>query len=118
MRSFRLVNGQFVFDGQNSLVMAEGDIELMQCIQQTITTQLREWFLNPNIGWDRFNTLGRKPNEERTVNDIIAAILNSESRVASVDDVSVTFDVPGRWAKIRYTVTKQDEEQLTGEVTV
>lgn len=118
MRSFKLQNGQFVFDGQNSLIMVEGDLELMQCIQHIITTQLGEWFLNPTIGWDRFGTLGQKPNEERTVNDIIAAIINSEPRVASVDDVQVTYNVPGRHAKIRYVVTKQDNEQVTGEATV
>lgn len=118
MKSFKLKNGQFQFDGQNALAMVDEDDELMQCIQQTITTQLGEWFLNPTIGWNRFNTLGRKPSEERSANDIIAAILTSEPRVASVDNVNVTFNEDGRGAKITYIVTKQDSTELAGEATI
>lgn len=119
MKSFKLNGaGQFDFNGQNDLVMVSDDDELMQCVQQTITTNLGEWFLNPTIGWDRFNTLGQKPSEERTINDIIAAILNSEPRIATVDNVSVTF-LDGRGALIKYSVTKAiDGEQITGEASV
>lgn len=119
MKSFLLTDkGQFLFDGQNALVMVSEDDELMQCVQQIITTNLGEWFLNPNIGWDRFNTLGQKPNEERTINDLIEAIITGEPRIAAVEEVVLIYDRPGRHLVIQYTVVKNDGTELEGEASI
>lgn len=111
-------SGQFEFDGQNNLVMIEGDDELMQCVQHIITTNLGEWFLNPTIGWDRFNTLSQKHSEERFVNDITAAVMEGEPRVAAMEDFVFDYDRPGRHLIVKFKFSKFDGEILEGEVTV
>lgn len=119
MKGFLLTPaGQFVFDGQNNMVMVDEDDELMQSVRHIITTNLGEWFLNPLIGWDRFGTLGAKKDEERTITDLSRAILEGEGRVDTVEDIVLDYNRPERHLHITFTFTKKDGTELTGEAIV
>ena len=117
MRTFYInpETGDFEMDERNQLKMVEGDDAIIQAIWVTITTNLGEYFLNRDMGMDRFAILGDKFNEERTMQEVTDAILQNEM-VESVEDIKVMKD--GRKIYISFVVRKVDGDLLEGGATL
>lgn len=117
MRNFKLVNGDLVLDGQNNFEMVEGDDELIQCIQELLTTNLGEWFLNRGIGFPRFEVLGNKYNQNQLIDAVNETILQEE-RVSRIENVEVSLNREKREVTIFFEIVKNNGETVSGEVVV
>lgn len=112
--SFKLnTDGDFVFDSRKRLETVTGDELIMQTIYLEMKTNLGEWFLNPDKGFDQFEVLGQKFDEERITDAVYAALYNLD-RVDTVEAVELVQE--GRKLKIYFSITKDDGEELNGEV--
>lgn len=96
--------------------MVEDNDEFLQSLSMILSTNLEEWFLNPEFGFDRFVVLGQKEDRERTIESIYAALLQ-HNEVDSVEDVEMELDRTKRELKIFFNVTKTDGQAISGEVT-
>lgn len=119
MQSFKIdpLTNDIVFDGQNNIVMVGEDEEILQCIERVITTNSGEWFLNPGMGFDRYEILGKKYNPEYTSDLLYAAILQ-ETRISSIENIRYEFNRQGRGLKVYVVLIKANGEQLEGEFDV
>lgn len=111
--------GDFVFEN-NTMQMVEEDDELIQGVWMAIRTLLGEWFLNPLFGFDKFEALGEKFDEER-IKDAVYAGIHTVPRVRTVENVELEFitdenEGEKRSLKISFTFTKFTGEELSGEV--
>lgn len=105
------------FDGSNNLKYIDGDGELMQSVRLLIQTNLGEWFLNPEFGFDRSVILGRKYDPNVITDELYAAILQEE-RIAAVESINLDFNRSTRKLKIDFVLVKQDDNLLEGSVTL
>lgn len=119
MRSFYInpATGDIDFDGSNNIKMVGGDDELIQSVRNRIATNVGEWFLNPDFGFDRFEVLGKKVDYDMAADILSAAILNEE-RIAGVDDLKFDYDAANRKMFISFSLTKTDGGTVEGGVTV
>lgn len=119
MKSFYVnpMTNDLEFDGSNNIKMVDGDEELIQSIWMIISTNVGEWFLNPEHGFDRAAVRGKKVDYNITTETLYAAILQ-EDRISSVDDIQFTFDPVKRELSIDFTCTKTDGQQIEGSATV
>jgi hypothetical protein len=117
MKSLKVVNGDLQFDGQNNLIMVDGDDELIQAVTEIIIVNAGEWFLNPLHGYDRFEVLGQKFDRDRAIDSLYAAVLQ-EPRVDRVENIELDFDRSGRHLDIKFEFAKANGEIVEGGVVV
>lgn len=117
METFKIdpLTGDIMFDGQNNIVMIDGDEEIIQCIERTITTNIQEWFLNHSMGFDRFKINGNKYSKEYATELIYSAILQEE-RIESIEKIEFDFDRANRKLTAQVILIKVDGERLEGEI--
>lgn len=117
MKSFYInpSSNDIEFDGQNSIKMIDGNDEIIQGVRIIITTNIKEWFLNPDFGFDRFSILGNKHDQERATDALYKAILQHE-KVAMVDNVSFEVEREKRKLKINFSFTTIDGDVIEGGV--
>jgi len=108
MKSFYLnpETNDIELDGSNEIKMVDGDDELVQSVRLIITTNLGEWFLNPEYGFDRFAVLGKGVEHDIIVDSLYQAILQ-EKRVQRVENVTIDVDNKNRKLLIEFTFTKK-----------
>lgn len=98
-------------------VIAEDKQEIAQCIETALGTNLGEFKLEPEIGIEYFNMLGKGVTDE----DIQAEIYNGlsqEERVDTVSEIVITRDSLTRKANVFFSVTTDENEVIESEVTV
>jgi len=110
MKTFKIVNGDLVFDGQGNLVMVEGKEEIVQSIERILTTNKGEWFLNLEYGLDYQEIQGKGRDIEGIKLAITEAILQEE-RVSEVEKIDLSLD-KNRHLKINVTVRLQEGDTL------
>lgn len=110
MKTFKIVNGDLVFDGQGNLVMVEGKEEIAQSIERILTTNKGEWFLNLEHGLDYQEIQGKGRDIEGIKLAITEAILQVE-RVSEVERIDLFLD-KDRHLKINVTVRLQEGDTL------
>ena len=113
----------FMFDStgdivltQNGPVMIDGPAEMMQRIWFTMTTNLGEWVLNPESGFDRMEILGRKLLNDNEVVDLVTEAITQVEGVESIEEISVTRR--GRGVDIKFVVIDEGAQRITGEVSI
>ncbi len=104
-------------DGSNEIKMVEGDEELIQSVRLIITTNLGEWFLNPEHGFDRFAVLGKQIERDVVIDSLYQAILQEE-RVSRVENVTMEIDKENRKLNISFAFFKQNGDLAEGSVNV
>lgn len=52
MKTFKMIDGDYVLDNTNNLVIISGTNEVRQSIERILTTNITEWFLNVDFGLD------------------------------------------------------------------
>jgi len=110
MKTFKLVNGDLIFDAQNNLVMIDGEDEIAQSIERVLTTNKGEWFLNLEHGLDYQEIQGKGRDIEGIKLAITEAILQEE-RVSEVERIDVSLD-KDRHLKINVTARIQEGDNL------
>ncbi|MCJ8015219.1 DUF2634 domain-containing protein [Paenibacillus sp. KQZ6P-2] len=117
MQSFKLEDGDLVFDSTGDLVMIEGELELAQCAEIALGTNTGEWFLNPGIGIDFGLFLGKNLNQEQ-MRDEIARGLLQDNRIVRVDEVILKQDKAERVQEITFKATANTGEVIQKEVKI
>lgn len=110
MKTFKIVDGDLVFDGQGNLVMVEGEDEIVQSIERILTTNKGEWFLNLEHGLDYQEIQGKGRDIEGIKLAITEAILQEE-RVSEVEKIDLFLD-KDRHLKINVTARLQGGDTL------
>lgn len=99
MKSGKITEGDIVFDESGNLAMADGIEELKQGLEFEITTNIKEWYLNPNFGmkWldDDKGILENKYDENKVLNDARRVIFKREE-VKSINSLSCLFEASER----------------------
>lgn len=117
MRSFYIdpSTGDIAMDGQNNMRMVEDDDELVQCIGLTVKTNKKEWFLNPDHGFNR-SVVQRKRFDQAEVNVELYDAVLQEDRVDTIEDVAFDYDKINRHLKVDFSFKKQSGETVRGVV--
>lgn len=110
MKTFKIVNGDLVFDGQNNLAMVEGEEEIAQSIERVLTTNKGEWFLNLEHGLDYQEIQGKGRDIEGIKLALTEAILQEE-RVSEVEKIDLFLD-KDRHLKINVIARLQEGDTL------
>lgn len=105
-----------VLDDDIQLKIIEGDEELLQSIERTLTTRLGEWFLNTEYGLDYEPIIQKQFDIDRIELAVREAILQ-ESRVLEVISVTVEVNRETRKADIKF-IARTENAQVESEVVV
>ncbi|MGN7493557.1 DUF2634 domain-containing protein [Paenibacillus sp. SAF-054] len=97
--------------------MIEGEIELAQCGEIALGTNLGEWFLNPEMGIDFGLFLGKNLNQEQMRDEIRRCLLQDE-RISRVDEVIFRQDKRSRIQEIAFKATAVTGELIQREVSI
>jgi phage baseplate assembly protein W len=111
----KLINGDFVIEN-GELVMVSGAQELAQSCELVLGTNKGEWFLNPGLGIEFPKIQGKHVSAE-AVQEQIRGGLRQETRIKTVDSISVQLDTTNRQMTASFTATAIDDTTVTGGVT-
>ena len=117
MLNLKLIDGDLVLDNQHNITMVSDNDEILQCVEEILKTNAGEWFLDDAVGFARFEVLGNKFNEESTIDALSEAILQ-ESRVDSLENLTVNFDRKTRKLSVSFEIIKTTGETVIGEVEI
>lgn len=111
-----------LIDDSGDLVIQDGEIilatdmdELVQEVRTVIKTNVWEWFLDPNHGFDYKVLWVKKPDKERITQAIYDAI-NQVERVTAIDDIRIDFDRARRKLSVFFVCRAGEELVEGGEV--
>jgi hypothetical protein len=116
MQSLKLLNGDLMFEN-GELVIIDGAGELAQCCEIVLGTNKGEWFLNEEMGID-FNKMHGKNVNEQAIRQQIRNGLSQETRIKSVDDITVILDNVKRVSTVTFVATSDDGMSVESEVKI
>lgn len=109
--------------GDGDLLFENGDFKLIEGVQEvkqvltiSLSTNLKEWFLNPDLGLD-FMQLLEKPSDEEIRSEIMR-VIGQEERVEIINDVQIVQNRKDRQLSVRYEVQLIDGQTLSEEVVL
>lgn len=110
-------NGDLVIDPDtHDLATVDGAAELAQRIKATLDIHYGEMEnLDPEMGADYSNFLGKDLDEEHAADDMSAAIIAFVPEVVSVDNIVFT-ELPGRKLEVTFTASYDDEDGIEQSV--
>ena len=110
MKTFKVVNGDLVFDSTKNLVMIDGIEEQKQSIERILTTNINEWFLNVDHGLD-YNAIQGKGKDEEGIKLAITEAVYQDTRIIDIDFRRIEIDRTSR-----RLIVELDATTNTGEV--
>lgn len=116
MISFLIENDDIVFNEQNELKMITGNDEKAQSIQRTMTTNLKEFFLNERFGFD-YRLLQQKTINKNYLRMGINDAVTIDPDIKSIDNLTVSEPTPERTASISFRVLLKDGTTIESEVS-
>lgn len=115
MKTLGLKDGDLVFHN-GDLTIIEGVAEVEQCLEIMLSTNLGEWFLNEDFGFNYHMALEKPVNEE--VQAEIARVLAQEERVTTIGEIQTITDKKKRTLEATYTVGIVGGETISSEVNI
>lgn len=116
MITFKIRNGDLVFDGQNNLVMVEGRDEEAQSIERILTTNVNEWFLNIFHGLD-YSQIQGKGKDKEGIRLALTEAIHQDNRVKNIEYINTDIDRLNRSLKVNCEIEMESGEILEfGEV--
>ncbi|MGA4517194.1 DUF2634 domain-containing protein [Solibacillus silvestris] len=115
MKTLGLINGDLSFEGGDFIVI-EGVEEVQQCLEIMLSSNLGEWFLNEDFGFNYHMALENPEDEE--VQAEIARVLAQEERVTTIDEITTTRDKKLRTLEAGYTVSIVGGKTISSEVNI
>lgn len=113
MKTFKIVEGDLVLDGQNNLVMVDEIEEEAQSIERIITTNQGEWFLNILHGLD-YNEIQGKGKDKESIILAITEAIHQDSRVEDIESMNVEIDRKNRNVKVDFKVKMKSGNTIEG----
>lgn len=104
MISFLIQDDDLVFDGQGNLLMVEGREEEAQSIERLLTTRVKEFFLNPAMGFD-YSVLGSKSPDYNAIRLALIDCITQDKRVLSVTGITFNLDNETRQLSVNFNFT-------------
>ena len=119
-------NGDLVIDPTtHDLAIVTGTDEIVQRIKATLDIYYGEMEnLDPDVGADYSNLLGKNYDVELAIADMTSAITAGVPEITSVDDMSIDIDRQTRKATVSFTVsyseddTGDEEQEAKGEYEI
>lgn len=91
MKTFKIENGDLVFDSVNNLVMVDGVEEQKQSIERILTTNINEWFLNTDHGLD-YEKIQGKGKDRQSIELALRTAIFQDVRITDVNIHEVALD--------------------------
>lgn len=104
-----MVDGDIVVD--QDLIMVKGQEELRQNIENRLSVNKNEWFLNLDLGLD-YKLIQGKGIDDKDIELAIRECCLQDSRVKEVKDVKVVRNTPLRTADISITIVDKETEEI------
>jgi len=117
MRTFKLVDGDLVFDNNGDLVMVEGKEEEAQSLERIFSANVKEFFLDPDHGFD-FDLLKTKRPDKNLIRLGLITAATQDERVKSVKDATIDFDNTARSLAIGFKIITKTGNTIESEVTL
>ena len=108
--TFKMNDGDTVLDN-GDLVLVKGQEELRQNIENRLSVNKNEWFLNINLGLDYKSITGKGVSDSEIEFAIFECCLQ-DKRVKEVKEVKITRDNKARKAFINIKIIDKGEEEL------
>lgn len=107
--TFKMVNGDTVVN--DDLELVGGQEELRQNIENRLSVNKNEWFLNINLGFD-YAAISEKGASDRAIEFAVRECCLQDERVKEVRNVIVERDAKNRAAKINIVIIDKGEQEL------
>ncbi|URN85882.1 DUF2634 domain-containing protein [Acetobacterium wieringae] len=115
MRTFKLIDGDIVFDNNGELVMVEGKEEEAQSLERIFSANVREFFLDPDHGFD-FDLLKTKRPDKNLIRLGLIAAATQDDRVKTVTATTIEFDNSARSLAIGFKIITKTGNTIESEV--
>lgn len=114
MKDLRFKDGDLVLT-KDDFSMVSGIDEVGQCIESTLGTNLGEFVLEPDLGIEYLNMLGKGVTDEDIQAEVFAG-LSQEERIDTVEEIVVTRDNVTRKTSVRFSASVDTGETIESEV--
>lgn len=117
IKTFKIENGDLVFDDTCNLMLIDGVDEIAQSIERILTTNIREWFLNIDFGLDYSKIKGKGKSKESIKLAVREAVFQDD-RVEEIEFQKVEINTKQRSLNIVFNIVL-DGETIEGiEVSI
>lgn len=113
--TFKMVGGDIVVDGD--LILVDGQEELRQNIENRLSVNVGEWFLNIGMGLD-YAAISGKGIEDRGIEFALRECCFQDDRVKEVRDVRVKRNPETREALIEFVIIDKEDNPMYMEEVV
>lgn len=113
--TFKMVGGDIIVDGD--LILVDGQEELRQNIENRLSVNVGEWFLNIGMGLD-YGAISGKGIEDRGIELALRECCFQDDRVKEVRDVRVKRNPETREALIEFVIIDKEDNPLYMEEVV
>lgn len=117
MKTFKIINDDLVINKNGELEMIAGREEEAQSIERILTTNLREFFLDPGMGLD-YEDLRDRAIDEGAMRLALVDAITQDGRVKSVELTSFVEYKIDRTADVRFKVKMKDGSTIESEVNL
>ena len=107
--TFKMIGGDIVIDGY--LILVKGQEELRQNIENRLSVNKNEWFLNLSLGLD-YAAITGKGITDKQIELAIRKCCLQDTRVKEVREVRVTRDSRLRTANIDIVIIDKNDKDL------
>ena len=114
MKTFKVVNGDLVFDGTKNLVMIDETGEQKQSIERILTTNINEWFLNVDHGLN-YNAIQGKGKDQEGVKLAMTEAVYQDARIVDIEFKKVEIDRTSRHLVVDFDVTTNTGEVISSK---
>src|SRR5574342_914277 len=105
MFNFKMIDNDIILDGQNNISLVYDDDEFLQSIQDTLSTNAGEWFLDEDYGLRRYDILGQKLSQDEAADIVSEAIFQNEL-VDRIESIELDFDKKNRKMSVKFEIIK------------
>ena len=107
MRTLEIKDNDLRLDGSNNLSVIHDEKEETQSIERILTTNLNEWFLNPDFGFN-YETIQNKNFDIEEIRFAVMEAVMQEKRVDKITDIKIEFDRVNRKILINFNAKIQN----------
>lgn len=107
MISLLVKNGDLVFDEGKNLRLVSGKEEEAQSVERTLTTRIKEFFLNKDFGFNRA-TVERKRKDDNEIKMALIEAITFDKRFTGIRSLEIDFARENRSLSVKFIVTTAD----------
>lgn len=117
MKTFKIADGDLVFDASGNLEMVDGKDEIAQSVEMILTANKGEWFMNEEFGLD-YSEITDKLKTKKDIEFALREAIFQEERIEEVEFRRVDIDHARRKLIVDLEVRTVDNEVIRSEVIV